>query len=225
MTQDYLRNYDEMYGSSGMRFCDKCDQKKPPRCHHCSICRMCIVNMDHHCPWLCNCIGYQNKKYFILFLFYAWLGSALVVVLSLRTILPYMLTKRRHRLQLSSSPIVFVASVFAFSFFIALLFFGGFHVWLVFNDQTTIETSNRFRHFLSHGPSGKKAQYHRNWCNVMDTNPLIWMIPIHDKDFHFSWDFMEDSDDSDSEEDYIHVNEEMRRLREMMPLVARTVPT
>lgn len=83
------------------------------------------------------------------------------------------------------------SSVFAFSFFIALLFFGGFHVWLVFNDQTTIETSNRFRHFLSHGPSGKKAQYHRNWCNVMDTNPLIWMIPIHDKDFHFSWDFME----------------------------------
>ena len=85
-------------------------------------------------------------------------------------------------------------SVLSLSFFVALLFFGGFHVWLVFNDQTTIETSANCQRFASHGPSGKKIQYYRNWCNVMDTNPLLWMIPVHDKSFHFWWDFMEVGD-------------------------------
>lgn len=81
--------------------------------------------------------------------------------------------------------------VLSLSFFVALLFFGGFHVWLVFNDQTTIETSFNCQRFTLHGRSAKKIQYYRNWCNVMDTNPFLWLIPVHDKSFHFAWDFME----------------------------------
>ena len=31
--------------------CTKCETYRPPRAHHCRICRRCIRRMDHHCPW------------------------------------------------------------------------------------------------------------------------------------------------------------------------------
>eukprot|EP01084_Bolivina_argentea_P183740 317020_1 len=37
------------------RYCEECDAPKPPRSHHCSICQECVLNMDHHCPWVASC--------------------------------------------------------------------------------------------------------------------------------------------------------------------------
>jgi len=31
------------------RYCLMCHVFKPERCHHCSICNRCVLNMDHHC--------------------------------------------------------------------------------------------------------------------------------------------------------------------------------
>lgn len=43
---------------SGMpKICHKCDRIKPLRAHHCSVCGKCINKMDHHCPWINNCVG------------------------------------------------------------------------------------------------------------------------------------------------------------------------
>ncbi|VDO78198.1 unnamed protein product [Schistosoma margrebowiei] len=36
----------------GWTTCNKCGIHRPPRAHHCRICRRCVRRMDHHCPWL-----------------------------------------------------------------------------------------------------------------------------------------------------------------------------
>jgi len=43
---------------------------KPPRAHYDSQLQRNVVRMDHHCPWVNNCIGIGNQKLFLLFLFY-----------------------------------------------------------------------------------------------------------------------------------------------------------
>lgn len=53
------------------RYCLICHLFKPERCHHCSTCGSCMLGMDHHCPWLATCIGYYNRKYFILTIIYS----------------------------------------------------------------------------------------------------------------------------------------------------------
>ncbi|XP_036837386.1 palmitoyltransferase ZDHHC16A isoform X1 [Oncorhynchus mykiss] len=47
--------------------CKKCIIPKPARTHHCGICNTCILKMDHHCPWLNNCVGHFNQRYFFCF--------------------------------------------------------------------------------------------------------------------------------------------------------------
>ncbi|CAM9122365.1 unnamed protein product [Discosporangium mesarthrocarpum] len=63
--------------------CGRCHGIKPVRSHHCRICARCIVRMDHHCPWVNNCVGACNLKHFLLFLIYTILVGTYAVSLIL----------------------------------------------------------------------------------------------------------------------------------------------
>ncbi|ESO07779.1 hypothetical protein HELRODRAFT_75983 [Helobdella robusta] len=52
------------------RPCHYCGIVRPPRSHHCKLCRCCVLKRDHHCFFATNCIGLNNQRHFVVFLFW-----------------------------------------------------------------------------------------------------------------------------------------------------------
>lgn len=114
-----------------IKMCPLCNEYKPLRAHHCSICGICVLKMDHHCPWINNCVGQNNLRYFILFLTHTILGTTFVSILST----PIFFTNKT-----SSLPVEFnFVCVFCLSCFFILLVFNTWNWFLCLNGNTTIE--------------------------------------------------------------------------------------
>eukprot|EP00818_Percolomonas_sp_WS_P001515 CAMPEP_0117451360 /NCGR_PEP_ID=MMETSP0759-20121206/8965_1 /TAXON_ID=63605 /ORGANISM="Percolomonas cosmopolitus, Strain WS" /LENGTH=311 /DNA_ID=CAMNT_0005243953 /DNA_START=278 /DNA_END=1213 /DNA_ORIENTATION=+ len=133
-------------GKKWSKYCNKCQKPKPPRAHHCHICDRCVMRMDHHCPWLSSCVGYNNHRYFVLFLIYlcicccllsTFLGSAAMGYWSVDSDLWY----EYH------SWLSFIM-VLCGSLGVTLCGFTAWHIYLVLTNQTTIEFQfNKLRQF------------------------------------------------------------------------------
>lgn len=50
------------------RFCSYDEVMKTATSFHCNTCGRCVEHFDHHCPFINNCLGYRNHKYFMIFI-------------------------------------------------------------------------------------------------------------------------------------------------------------
>ena len=126
--------------------CKKCNEIKPLRTHHCSICGTCNFKMDHHCPWINNCVGQNNHRYFLLFILHLFFYTvtlcsfALPIFFNKKTKILYdnIYSMPDYNKKINIANIKYIAILGITGFFIEI-FFNGWNWYLAINGNTVIE--------------------------------------------------------------------------------------
>lgn len=159
--------------SGERRYCKWCEKHKPDRCHHCRVCRTCVLKMDHHCPWICNCVGFRNHKYFFLLVFYATIDCHLITWTMLES------AKRALDVETEFVKMFLVIFGYCVALLLALMLTGllVFHAWLAASARTTIE----FCEQKSKAKSGGSAWDQGLFANVkaaLGPSVFLWFLPV-----------------------------------------------
>ncbi|XP_011084299.1 probable protein S-acyltransferase 15 [Sesamum indicum] len=163
-----------------LRQCDKCSGHKPPRAHHCRVCRRCVLRMDHHCSWINNCVGQKNYKPFLLLLFYATVASTYsAILITCSSLQKDWDSTGRHRLK--TFHVCCVIGSVCLSLTLGSLF--AWHVYLTSRNLTTIEYHEEKRAAWLARKSGQSYHhpydfgFYKNITLVLGPNVIKWLWP------------------------------------------------
>uniref|UniRef100_A0A1B6D9K9 Palmitoyltransferase n=1 Tax=Clastoptera arizonana TaxID=38151 RepID=A0A1B6D9K9_9HEMI len=157
-----------------LRYCEKCKHIKPDRAHHCSVCGVCVLKMDHHCPWVNNCVNFYNYKYFILFLGYALIYCLYIVFTSMPYFIQFWQGDLEGMGRFHILFLFFVAAMFA----VSLVSLFCYHCYLVIHNRSTLEA---FRApIFPSGPDkdGFSLGKYNNFQEVFGDKRWCWFLPV-----------------------------------------------
>ncbi|TNM98673.1 hypothetical protein fugu_013237 [Takifugu bimaculatus] len=161
--------------SGAIRFCDRCQVLKPDRCHHCSVCETCVLKMDHHCPWVNNCVGFSNYKFFLLFLSYSILYCVFIATTVCQYFLKFWVGELPNgRAKFHVLFLMFVAVMF----FVSLMFLFSYHCWLVAKNRSTLEAFSAPVFVSGPDRNGFNVGVRRNVQQILGEDRRLWLVPV-----------------------------------------------
>ncbi|GAB1602028.1 palmitoyltransferase ZDHHC3-like isoform X2 [Argonauta hians] len=157
--------------NNGWTVCTKCETYRPPRAHHCRVCQRCIRRMDHHCPWINNCVGEYNQKFFLQFLFYTGLACVFTISMVLVSwLLDPVTTRNLKNIKLLHS-VALVAESLVFGLFVLAI--GCDQVSSIVNDETAVEHVKKTEYRRP-----PRSKYHMLQEVFGRESPGLWLLPL-----------------------------------------------
>ena len=150
--------------------CRSCYVARPPNVHHCSICHGCILERDHHCPWVNNCVGLFNKKYFILYNFYALLSVVYSFI-----IFSYYVLYKHFNVIFDDTMYIY----FGIIFIIISIIYGIFSIILLFEQYDNIKHDCTLIDY-NNGILMEKSTFKQQLIMIFQDNfSLKWFLPFY----------------------------------------------
>lgn len=165
-----LPYYDDKYNGVNVKYCTTCHIWRPPRSSHCGVCNVCVVNHDHHCIYINNCVGLRNYKYFLWFVLFTVISNIYVTVTTFVHIFHYLSTDsnlKSFKHSIETYPGTFVTLILSILTLIYPLSILIIHICLTSQNLTTREYLNNVR------PN-------KNFVHVFDTHSML-------KNFYITW--------------------------------------
>ncbi|WFD26462.1 protein S-acyltransferase [Malassezia nana] len=115
---------------------------KPERAHHCRTCKTCILKYDHHCPWINQCVGLGNERYFILFML--WFGLGTMIYSYMGWELAYRAFRHPRTWSSTLVPRVLYLLIWvkAFVMGLAVMAFAFWHLHMIARGETSVENQD-----------------------------------------------------------------------------------
>ncbi|XP_047316463.1 probable protein S-acyltransferase 16 [Impatiens glandulifera] len=182
VTSSFVPDVEDKLKEGDLKYCEKCSTFKPPRTHHCRVCKRCVLRMDHHCIWMNNCVGYENYKTFFVFVLYAVTSSVYSLVLLVGSILHEKEIDDEQK-KGSFRTIYVISTLLLVPLTITLGTLLGWHIYLILRNKTTIEYHEAVRAMWLAEKRGDVYSHpydlgsFENLKSVLGSNILCWVCP------------------------------------------------